>query len=375
MMATKRKGADRAAMDQLEAEDVASFGEDPELLDPAERELLQSGNAEGEAARRESSEPPPQETPGDSAEGAPGEDGAAAEDRAAAEGRAEELSDEQVRKLGPNESVPAWSLLKERQENRDLKRKMDELGRKLSEHEERWNRAAERLRQVQERAALEGAAAARNADPEPDPKTDPEGHYQWELRRHRQALETLHQQQQVSTAQAQAAQHQALLSGLEQQFILAGHPDYYERVQFLRERRNRELELMGYGDASERGQIIANEAAMLVGGAIRQGRNPAAVAHELSDQWGYGPAPTGAATSAAAGGPTSGGAAGSAASAADRIRDLQRKKAAATSLQAIASRPADGPVTLEDIAEMDDEAYERYVDKNGGDLAALFRRA
>ena len=59
-----------------------------------------------------------------------------------------------------------------------------------------------------------------------------------------------------------------------------------------------------------------------------------------------------------------------AASAADRIRDLQRKKTAATSLQAIPSRPADGPVTLEDIADMDDEAYERYVDKNGGDLAA-----
>jgi hypothetical protein len=81
-----------------------------------------------------------------------------------------------------------------------------------------------------------------------------------------------------------------VLSGLEQQFILAGHPDYYERVSFLRERRNRELELMGYTDAAERAQVIANEAAMLVSGAIRQGRNPAQVAHELSEQWGYKPA-------------------------------------------------------------------------------------
>jgi hypothetical protein len=149
---------------------------------------------------------------------------------------------------------------------------------------------------------------------------------------------------------------------------VAGHPDYYERVRFLRERRNRELELMGYGDASERAQIIANEAGMLVSGAIRQGRNPAAVAYELSEQWGYktasGAAPEGVTNSADAPG----------LSATDRIRDLQRKKAAATSLQAIASRPAEGPVTLEDIAEMDDETYERYVDKNGGDLAALLRR-
>jgi hypothetical protein len=104
---------------------------------------------------------------------------------------------------------------------------------------------------------------------------------------------------------------------------------------------------------------------MLVGGAIRQGRNPATVAHELSEQWGFKPA--GAKTDAEqAGGAPS-------ASAAQRIRDLQRKNAAATSLQAIASRPAEGPLTLEDIARMDDETYERYVDKNGGDFSALFR--
>ena len=105
---------------------------------------------------------------------------------------------------------------------------------------------------------------------------------------------------------------------------------------------------------------------MLVAGAVRQGRNPATVAHELSEQWGYKPA-------AAASADTSSAAAGAGVSAADRIRDLQRKKAASSSLQAIASRPADGPLTLEDIAEMDDEAYERYVEKNGGDLAALLR--
>ena len=41
----KKKGPDRAAMDQLEAQDVTSFGEDPELLDPAEQALLDGGNA------------------------------------------------------------------------------------------------------------------------------------------------------------------------------------------------------------------------------------------------------------------------------------------------------------------------------------------
>lgn len=364
-MAIRKKGAERAAMEQLEAEDVASFGEDPELLDPAEEAALAAGNADGPQThgRQESSQPaePAHESRAGTEPQPQAEDGAEH-----AEEERETLSDEQVHTMGPNDRVPAWSLVKERQENRALKRNLDELTRKLAEHEEKWNRASDRLRQFQDRAGIAAAATRPALDPEPDAKADPEAHYQWELRQHRQALQALHQQQQVSTAQAQAAQHQAVLSGLEQQFILAGHPDYYERVSFLRERRNRELELMGYTDTAERAQIIANEAAMLVSGAIRQGRNPAIVAHELSQQWGYKPAVT---ASPEAGQPGN----GAGVSAADRIRDLQRKKAASTSLQAIASRPADGPLTLEDIAEMDDDAYERYVDKNGGDLAALFR--
>jgi hypothetical protein len=366
-MATRRKGNERSSMEPLEAADVTAFGEDPELLDPAEEAALAGGNADGPRSEEPSEAQSSQSAHEGRPETAPGHD--AAREGREGDDEPEALSDEQVHKMGPNDSVPAWSLVKERQENRVLKRSLDEVTRKLSEQEERWSRANERLRQFQERAVVEAGAARAPLDPEPDAKADPEAHYQWELRQHRRALEALHQQQQFSTAQAQAAQHQAVLSGLEQQFVLAGHPDYYDRVSFLRERRNRELELMGYSDAAERAQIIANEAGMLVSGAIRQGRNPATVAHELSEQWGFkGAAPPANSNPARGGAP-------SATSAAERIRDLQRKNAAATSLQAIASRPAEHPLTLEDIAEMDDEAYERYVDKNGGDLSALFRAA
>ncbi len=358
----RKKSAERAAMEQLEARDVTAFGEDPELLDSAEEAALAAGNVDGpQSEEREEASPAAQ-----SAQDGRAREAGQSQPEHREEDSRETLSDEQMRKMEPNDSVPAWSLVKERQENRALKRNVEELTRKLAEHEEKWNRATQRLRQIQEHAAFDAAGAARIAhDPEPDAKADPEAHYQWELRQHRRALEALQQQQQLSTAQAQAAQHQAMLTGLEQQFVLAGHPDYYDRIHFLRERRSRELELMGYADTAERAQIIANEASMLVAGAIRQGRNPATVAHELSQQWGYKPAAANAESAA--------GSSGAGVSAADRIRDLQRKKAASASLQAIASRPTDGPLTLEDIAEMDDEAYERYVEKNGGDLAALFR--
>jgi len=360
-MGMRKKGAERASMETLEPQDVASFGEDPELLDPAEEAALAGGNA-GEPGPRQIQEPARSAQVQEPAAGRTEPESVEEEGASREQSGGETWSDEQVRKMAPNDSVPAWSLVKERQENRALKRNLEELTRKLTEHEEKWNRANERLRQLQERAGEKAENTRPAPDPEPDPRTDPEAHYQWELRQHRRALEALQQQQQINTAQVQAAQHQAMLSGLEQQFILAGHPDYYDRVKFVRERRSRELELMGYSDAGERARIIANEAAMLVSGAVRQGRNPALVVHELSEQWGFKPAQT---ANPPAGGDT--------ASAADQIRDLQRKKAAASSLQAIASRPADGPVTLEDIADMDDEAYERYVDRNGGDLAALFR--
>lgn len=256
-MAVRKKDAEPAAMDGLEPQDVASFGEDPELLDAAEEAVLASGNA-GDAPVKQPRVAAVSDQPANDAgvEG-PSQEGTAGESAGRDDEAGENWSEDQVRKMAGNDSVPAWSLVKERQENRALKRNLEELNRKLSEHEEKWNRASERLRLLQERAASQVNDAQRPAqDPEPDPRTDPEAHYQWELRQHRHALEALHQQQQFNNAQVQAAQHQAMLSGLEQQFILGGHPD---------------------------APIIANEAAMLVRGAVRQRRNPAMVAHELSE--------------------------------------------------------------------------------------------
>lgn len=338
----RHKAADTAATaDSTTAADVTPFGEDPEELSPQEAALMESGEEQTDSTvRTEYSREEPEQ--------------AAQEERDSAREQ-RNFSDEQMHKLGPNDTVPAWSLVRERQENRELKRRLEEISAKLGEHEERWNRTSERLRALQERSAAEQDAAA---DPEPDPQADPAAHQNWELRQQRRALSILREQQDLSSAQNQALQQQAMLSNLEQQFILAGHPDYYDRVKFLRERRDRELALIGYGDPAERARLIGGEIAMIVSGAIRQGRNPAEVAYDLSENWGY------KGRSEAAGEK----------SATEQVRDLQRKQAASQSLQAIAARPAEGPITLEDIAEMDDEAYERFLDKAGGDLAALLRQ-
>jgi hypothetical protein len=328
---------------------LTPLGEDPELLEPAEEALLQSGNSgarEPAAADYATDEGAPGTPEPDEAEATAGEN------QTPQPAAAEEAAGEPERIPGPNDTVPAWSLVRERQENRELKRQLEETARKLREQEAAWARLEQRIRQAQEQDLT------RAFDPEPDAQADPAAHQQWELRQQRRALAELHQQQQLSTARNQAIAQQTLLASMEQQFVAAGHPDYFERVNFIRQRRDRELTLMGYGDAAERARIIRNEGQMLVAGAVRQGRNPAEVVHELAEHWGYRAEP----------------AAPAARSALARIRDAGRNQAAAQSLQAVAGRPPEGPLTLEDFAAMDDETYERYLDKAGGDLSALLRR-
>src|SRR5579885_2048311 len=150
-MGMRKKGAERASMETLEPQDVASFGEDPELLDPAEEAALAGGNA-GEPGPRQIQEPARSAQVQEPAAGRTEPESVEEEGASREQSGGETWSDEQVRKMAPNDSVPAWSLVKERQENRALKRNLEELTRKLTEHEEKWNRANERLRQLQERA-------------------------------------------------------------------------------------------------------------------------------------------------------------------------------------------------------------------------------
>lgn len=312
---------------------VTPLGEDPELLDASEAALLAGGNAPEAAA----------ESRPESSAGATEE---AAEEPEAGSGERRGLSEEAMRKLGPNDSVPAWSLVKERQEVRELRRK-------LAAQEEAWARANQRLQQLQERKPNSAVAA----DPEPDRSADPAAHQAWQMRQYQRALVGLYEQQQAA-AQAAALQHQGNVAWrLEQEFAQNGHPDYYERVKFLKARRARELELMGIGEEAERARIVHQDSQLLVNTALRQGRNPAEVAYRLAEEWGY-----------------KGGQSAPSGGAEEKIRELARKQAAGQSLQTLGGRPPQGGLTLEAIAALDDEAYEKLLEQAGGDLNALLQR-
>jgi hypothetical protein len=310
-------------------------GEDPELLDAGEEALLAAGNAPAQAEATQASQ---------EAETGAREQSESEEPAAGIEER-RGLSEEAMRKLGPNDSVPAWSLVKERQEVRELRRK-------LAAQEEAWKRANERLAQLQERKA----SGAQASDPEPDRAADPALHQAWQMRQYQRALSELYQHQQAA-AQAAAVQHQGNIAWrLEQEYAQNGHPDYYERVKYIKARRARELELIGITDEAERARMVNQDSQMLVSTALRQGRNPAEVAYRLAEEWGYKSA------------------GGSGGSGQEKIRELARKQAAGQSLQAMGGRAAQAPLTLEAIAALDDEAYEKLLEQAGGDLNALLQR-
>ena len=48
--------------------------------------------------------------------------------------------------------------------------------------------------------------------------------------------------------------------------------DYYDRINFVRERRDSELQMMGFDDENQRARILVEEAIIVLKGAIRSAK-------------------------------------------------------------------------------------------------------
>ena len=353
-----KKDPAKAALDTLNTESPqASPGlTDEEPLDPEEQALLEAGNAEAPEAA-------PQQQPARAPAPAPD----APPDESAKPQESTEESDEEIEKRG---TAPAVVLVAERRKARAEKEKREAAEKKADELQAKWDKMNDRLLALQERQTQPKPAEQQIKPPE-DPEPDKQANYtdwlEWRIRdQDRKVAEIQANQRQVGQVAQQTSQTQAIDS-MERQFIASGHADYYERVNFVRDRRDRQLQLMGYADPRERAQIIQNEAAMVVAGATRAGKNPAEVLHALSDEFGYAPpAPAPAAAAVPAAAPAT-------ANGAAQITAQQKRQAASTSVTTLRNVPTDGPVTLEDLSKMDDEEYERYIEKHGGDLQQIMR--
>jgi hypothetical protein len=177
----------------------------------------------------------------------------------------------------------------------DLRRELDETRRNYRTLEERTNlllqsRYAEDQRREAERQAQE---AARQAEAIPALDRDPVGHI---LGNHADFRRQLQQQQWREQQYNQVLQQQQLLLGAlsargqeSERAIVATKPDYYDAVQFLTQRRDRQLEIAGIRNPTERAQIIQAEGLSVVARATQDGGDPAARIYEIAQTYGYEP--------------------------------------------------------------------------------------
>jgi hypothetical protein len=130
-------------------------------------------------------------------------------------------------------------------------------------------------------------AAERQRDPEPL-REEVVQHLEWQQREHDRELRGIRAANQMAAEYDSGMRVLNTVRQQEDEWSKA-NPDYHDRVNFMRERRDRELQTMGYTDPAQRERIILENAAMILRNAIRQGQNPAAVIHAMSEAQGFRP--------------------------------------------------------------------------------------
>jgi hypothetical protein len=134
--------------------------------------------------------------------------------------------------------------------------------------------------------AEQALAEKRQQDPEP-PKEERTEHLEWQLREQGRQLEGLQMERELIGIFDSGTRALDFVKNQETQWA-AAHPDYSSRIVFVRDRRDRDLQRMGYADPAVRQRILAEEGAMVMAHALKQGRNPAQVVHDLAEMWGFG---------------------------------------------------------------------------------------
>jgi hypothetical protein len=186
-------------------------------------------------------------------------------------------------------------------------------------------------------------AQERQRDPEPLRESVVE-HMEWQTRENARELRGIQTASQMATEYDTGIRVLNTVREQESEWSKS-HPDYHQRVNFMREQRDRELQIMGYSDPAARERIIIANAAMILQNAIRQRQNPAAIIHAMSEAQGFRASSQAPAGRQGASGGT-------------------RAPAPARS----------GRVDLSTLAGMSDEAYDAFVAQNGIDLSGLGRK-
>jgi len=171
-------------------------------------------------------------------------------------------------------------------EPRSQKRIRQEIERRKALEDR--NRQLEQQQQVLEQRfhqLMERMQAPKPAEPEiPEFEEDPAAHL---LAQQRKLAEQVQQTQQLTQQQVAAQQHAQQLAAVQQRFdaveqqFAQQHPDYYQRVEQLKQQRMQMWQQLGHQPA-EAMQRVQQEAWQLVMDGLRAGSNPAEVIYGMT---------------------------------------------------------------------------------------------
>ena len=257
-----------------------------------------------------------------------------------------EPADGQEGKEQGRKMVPVNALHEEREEKKELRRKLEEMERKQAVLDDRWQRIL---------AASEQQPAPKAEQPQiPDPEQDIFAALKYE-REQRMALEAkITGQEQQTAEQQQVAQMERQIWGKWEsdgaQFKQST-PDFGDAALFLAETRDKQLASMAavdprLADKAYRDFVMNEELKQIVVGAGQHGISSAEQIYNIAKAWGYtGPKPK---ADDAAG-----------------IEKLAQSVAAETSLSAAGGTRAGVPSTSEAVAAMSDSEFDAWFEKNG----------
>lgn len=235
-------------------------------------------------------------------------------------------------------TVPLATLIEERNAARELRERLHRM-------EATW----ERLQKL----ATEPEPAPKAAVPEFD--ADPAEHLKHGVEQTQKSVDQLRAEQQQMQ---QAFQYEAFRSGYNSDFqaFKAQTPDYEAAALYVQKAREAELELLGVADPAQRAQSARQEWMQTAAAALARGQSPAALLYQYAQLRGYKPASASAAPANAA-----------------KLEAIAAGQAKAKSLSGAGGAAETGAVSLEALANMDDEEFAAAT--QGANWRRLLRQA
>lgn len=238
----------------------------------------------------------------------------------------------------PQKMVPYDALHEERQRRKEIQQEFQRV----------------RAEQAQRDAIIEQRLAAltqvnQPQQPQVTLEEDPVRFLALQNARIQQEMQASRAQQEADRqAQWQAQQIQAFeqhVTTHEQNFAKQT-PDYFDAINFAKENRVKQLQVLGYND-QQAWQEVQREAAHLAMNIARQGGNPAQAGYEYAKSLGYQPKPN----------------------AQQQLQNTQKGLEASKSLSGGGAK-AGGGLTVDALAKMSNEEFDAYVQKHGWEKVA-----